>query len=174
MVRSQGSNGHIWQLEGLTSGRRGWSCHGWRRGLEGVGGLEMNDLASWVGASLVAGVFWGIGHVVGNATAVEPVSLSLISLEYRDGKFTQRHKVTGTDILDANWTAQITRGDKPLCGGGGKAPYGGVSGMAMTPDEWTGDVCPEVLPGDRAVVVWSWVGSDDVRRRISGELIISE
>jgi len=134
----------------------------------------MITFSELTGIAIMGVLGLGVGNVVGNKTKVEPVGMTLVHLEYSNGMVTQRHEVTGAEVIRGDWTAQAIRGQTPLCGGGGTAPYDGSTYKTMSVDEWTGDECPPLQPGDKLEAAWEWVGSDNVRRRISGELIIEQ
>lgn len=101
----------------------------------------------------------------------EPYGLQLVSLDYKDGEFHQIVAPINTDIVQADWSAQILRGDIPLCGDGGRAPYDGEP-KRMDPDSWTGDTCPPLKHGDRAIATWTYKNVNGNIVTISGKVKI--
>lgn len=114
------------------------------------------------------GLLAGIGAA--DVFAGKERSISLIDLKYEDGYFTQHHKVEGGTIK-GNWSAEIMRGNRQLCSGGGEAPY--ETGIKkFNPNDWTGGECPELEPGDKARAVWEYKLRNGVIASISGEILI--
>lgn len=111
-------------------------------------------------------------NFVEDLATTQPVEMRLAELRYEDGNFIQRHEVSGIPVIMAAWTAQILRGDIPLCEGGGTAPYEGGQAKRMTPDYWTGDQCPAIKAGDTAIAAWTYTGSDGIIRTISGKITL--
>lgn len=99
----------------------------------------------------------------------QPVALVLGTLKWEDGKVVQQLHVQGTDVLKAEWAAKFERDGVALCGGGGEWPYTGGLGR-LAPSDWTGDDCPEILPGDKGIAVWTWTDTDGTVKSIRGEL----
>jgi hypothetical protein len=135
-------------------------------------GLDQMTGYGVVGAGLVAIGLWATGSGIGSLTSIPPVEMRLLELKYEDGHFIQKHEILGGAIIQADWTAQILRGDTPLCEGGGTAPYDGDQSKRMTPDYWTYDECPDLMPGDTAIAAWTYTGSDGVVRTISGKITL--
>lgn len=116
----------------------------------------------------VLGLLAGVG--VADLFVGKERSLALITLSYEDGLFTQQHKVEGGPIK-GYWTAEIMRGNRQLCAGGGEAPYeGGVK--KFNPNDWTGDDCPELQPGDIARAVWEYRLESGAIASINGQFVI--
>ena len=127
------------------------------------------NLPEFLGALIVGAGVWFATTVTAAFLTPDPVSMHLEYLRFQDGRFVQSHIISGVDVLSASWTAQITRGSRPLCQGGGVAPYeGGAKELSMTPSEWTGDQCPPLMLGDIGAASWEWLGADNTRYRIAG------
>ena len=94
-----------------------------------------------------------------------PRQLLVFELSYADGIVTQRVGPAYGDAIPADWAARITRPgakhDQLLCAGKGDAP-GLYSGQVSrwTVDEWAGDDCPDLQPGDKLKAVWEYRNSD--------------
>ena len=116
----------------------------------------------------------GAGSIVGDMIEREPVGMRLISIEYDNGTVTQSHDIFGVDMLQATWAANVTRGQKHICSGGGFGVYSVGSVVSMSLDEWVGDKCPAIELGDKLKASWEWSGNDGVRFRVSGSLTISD
>ena len=134
------------------------------------------SLQSTFGAGIVGVVAYAGIHVVGNTFGPEPVSMSVKHLRYSDGEFDQWIAVEGGPV-QADWAAKITRAsedgvDRFLCVGGGRSIYTGAPSPRMDPSFWTGDDCPEILPGDRAHASWEYRDADGTIHRISAEIVI--
>ena len=124
---------------------------------------------AWVG--FMAGV--GTVEVVQSTAFPEDRAMFLERLEYNNGMFTQEHRLEGGGIIRMAWAAEIVRGNVQLCGGGGYAPYEGGT-KVFTPDDWTGDDCPELQTGDIARASWEYTTSRGFTASISGEIEIQE
>jgi hypothetical protein len=134
----------------------------------------MMNLPEFLGTAIVAAGVWLATTVTADCVRPDPVAMRLEHLRYENGQFVQSHVITGVDVISASCTAQITRGSRPLCQGGGVAPYeSGSLPKIMSPSEWTGDTCPAILPGDSAAASWEWLGSDNTRYRISGVVVVA-
>ena len=101
----------------------------------------------------------------------KPYGLQLVSLEYENGEFKQLVAPINAPVVEAKWAAQIVRNGRPLCGGGGVAPYNGEP-KVMTPSAWTGDDCPPLISGDKATGSWTYENVDNRNIVLSGEVII--
>lgn len=129
------------------------------------------------GAVSVIGLFGGILGV-GSYTVIEPViekkprSIELVSLEYKNGLFTQEHRVKGADKVPAQWTAQIKRGTKPLCQGSGSGIYETKKPSTMDPNDWTDDDCPALKKGDVATATWEYKTGEGFTTLIGGRIVI--
>ena len=130
---------------------------------------------------ITIGLFSAIGYLVtvaiGAIATVEPVRMELEFLRFEDGHFYQHISVKGARVINGKWSARIwrPRADgtaEPLCAGGGKFPYAGKISSPMTPDYWTGAVCPDILPGDAALAGWEYTDENGLQRRLSGTLRI--
>ncbi len=140
-----------------------------------MGGLEMSfGFHELIAASVVAGTIWGAGNVIGHATSVEPMGMRLVYLGFENGKFVQEHAIYGAPGLGAHWVSQISRNGEPLCEGGGEAPYASGDRKIMSPNYWTDDNCPEILPGDVGFATWEWVDEHGVHHVISGRIEIPD
>jgi len=129
------------------------------------------SLYSAAGATLIAGALWLLGAGIGSITTQEPAGMRVVHLKYEDGVFIQRHQVYGTDAIVGKWSAEIMRGNRQLCSGGGVAPY--KSGeKAFPPDQWTGGTCGEIEKGDIARAVWEFTDHAGSMQRISAEIQI--
>ena len=113
----------------------------------------------------------GIGLMEAIDTIPEPRALILERLEFKSGKFVQRHVVTGEKPIRARWAAEIMRGDTHLCSGGGTSVYtSGINGF--TPNEWTGATCPPIKVGDIGRAVWEYTSPRGYVVSITGEVVI--
>lgn len=101
----------------------------------------------------------------------KPYGLQFVSLEYRDGRFTQDIRVLNADAVRAEWAAKIMRGTDILCAGGGTSTYQGKL-VTMAPDVWVGDNCPPLEAGDMAFASWTYENVNGKNVTISGELEI--
>ena len=121
-----------------------------------------------------AGLFAGVGGAEifqGIIDEPKPYGLQLVSLEYENGEFKQLVAPINAPVVEAKWAAQIVRNGRPLCGGGGVAPYNGEP-KVMTPSAWTGDDCPPLISGDKATGSWTYENVDSRNIVLSGEVII--
>ncbi len=115
-------------------------------------------------------------NTVEDWVAEKSVSMTIKHLRYVDGEFDQWLDVEGGPV-QADWAAKITRtgddgNERFLCVGGGRSIYTGSPSPRMDPDFWTGDNCPEIMPGDHAHASWEYRGADGTIHRISAEIII--
>ncbi len=113
----------------------------------------------------------GAQDLLDGGQEAQPLALVLGKLVYENGEITQQIHVQGADVIKAAWAAKIERGGVAICGGGGEWPYTGGIGV-LTPSDWTGDDCPELLSGDIGIAVWSWIDSDGTKKSIVGELMV--
>jgi len=125
-----------------------------------------------VGCMTLAGL--GAGSLVGDYIEKDTVGMRLISIEYEDGMVTQSHRVFGSDIIQATWAANVTRGRRYVCSGGGFGIYEQDSVLTMSLDEWVGDDCPELEKGDKLKASWEWSGDDGIRYQVSGMVVVSD
>ena len=126
-------------------------------------------------ASSLIGMVVGVGSFeVFDAVALpQERRLILEHLSYENGLITQRHRVEGSAIIQATWAAEIVRGKQQLCSGGDRAPYEGGQ-KSFTPSAWTGDDCPDLLPGDIARASWEYKTTEGYLVSISGQIIIGK
>lgn len=134
----------------------------------------MSSVLSAVPGGLLAFGIWAAGGWVASLIEGEPRGLRLLELSFEDGQFHQKHAVYGSEAISGEWTAQISRDGVPLCQGGGAAPYVDGQEKRMTPDLWTDDLCPALIPGDLAVATWEFKGGDGLTHSIKGTIIIPE
>ena len=130
--------------------------------------------ASVVCCSLLGGLLAGVGgtDIVQNIISEpKPYGLQLVELDYKDGDFEQLVVPINTDVVRAKWAAQIIRNGRPICGGGGTAPYTGEK-KYMDANTWTDDECPTLIAGDRAIASWTYENVDGKNITISGEVVI--
>jgi hypothetical protein len=99
-----------------------------------------------------------------------PRTMTVLELSYSDGHFRQHIGVTNGPIRAA-WAARIARGERTLCTGGGESTYTGLP-LVFTPNEWTGDTCPEIQPGDVATGTWEWRTREGNIDSISSSLVL--
>lgn len=123
--------------------------------------------------AIVATIYFGTLGIEA-ALPTGPTQASLESLEYENGVFRQEFRITGDRFLDMNWTAEINRGARSLCSGGGRAPYRDATPKEFDADEWTFDDCPPLRPGDEAFAVWSYIDGEGLKRRFDARLILTE
>ena len=126
----------------------------------------------WIVAIALAayGALWGLDEIVPKG----PTQVSLKRLSYEDGVFTQEHMISGSGIIQMDWTAEINRGTAQLCSGGGRAPYENETPKSFSPNQWTGDKCPPLANGDEAFAVWEYFDDTGTRVRISGLIKIED
>lgn len=115
------------------------------------------------------------GSLIGDIIKTDISGMRLISLEYNrsDGTVTQVHEIYGVDVMQAAWAANVTRGNKHICSGGGIAPYKQDNQITMSLNEWVGDECPALKNGDKIIASWVWWTSDGLKNAISGSLVIA-
>lgn len=85
--------------------------------------------------------------------------MSLVALEYKDGKVGQNLLVVADKPIPAVWSAAILRDGHPICSGRGTFPYEPRDGNVwkwMTPSAWTGGKCPPLQKKDILRAVWEW------------------
>lgn len=128
-----------------------------------------------LGVSIAVGVPMGAGLYDFGESIVSPeTSLVLEYVYYKDGMFHQKLTPKGVETIRGEWTAQISRGDRILCNGGSVAPYQGKS-KVMTPDQWTGSRCPDMLlPTDTAFASWDYTDEQGIKITISKEFQLGE
>ena len=86
-----------------------------------------------------------------------PHQLRVDSLAFENGMFVQAISPVGALQLQGQWSASIFSADGTfLCGGGGNGSYDGTE-KRFSPNDWTGDECPELTLGEtyRATATWS-------------------
>lgn len=136
-----------------------------------------NTIATAFGSAILGavGLFTGVGsiEVYQSLTSQPDRRLEISGLDYRDGMFVQSSQVHGVDGLPARWTAKIVRGNNLLCSGGDDSAYSNGT-LHMTPDQWTGDDCPSLQAGDRAIASWEWRDESGFVYTITREIIIEE
>lgn len=96
--------------------------------------------------------------------------IEVVSLEFRDGKVWQQVRAVNAEQIRGTWSAGINSEDRFVCSGGGVAPYfDRRAPVGFTPDEWTGDDCSDLSPGETytARATWEWLGSDGKARSTS-------
>jgi hypothetical protein len=107
------------------------------------------------------------------AFTTKPIGAVVVDLHF-DGMFVHQHiEPQGVPVLSMGWAAKISRGDKPLCSGGGRAPYDGKPDK-YTPTEWAGSECPPLLAGDRGVAVWTFIDANGNPASISRSFTVPE
>lgn len=147
--------------------------------------MALENLTIAVGAAavgLVTSIFVGYGSttLVRDATQPPPPRYIIpIALEWdaKTGRIGQLLLVQGPGPVNGTWGASFWRGDKKLCGGGGRSEYPLRDGNPadikwMTTDKWTGDQCPPILPGDIATATWEYQGKNGEIRSASIEYMI--
>ena len=169
-------------LHSVKSWRASANLDGSSRGLGKFTGLGVKMQNSMVYAAIVtamgvAGLGMGVGVEKTTSAITSPppsVSMSLKKLVYEHGEFGQSFEVSG-GAIKAEWAAEVIRGNRQLCLGGGQAPYEGKSEIKyFTPDQWTGSECPELQTGDIGRAVWTYRTIDGLFVTISGEIVIEE
>lgn len=95
----------------------------------------------------------------------KPVGLHLVSLEWNANEYrvVQNIQPINTPALKAEWAAKFIRNGEVICAGGGKSNYDGTI-HRFTPNDWTGDDCPPLLPGDIGSASWTY-------RDVSGQFV---
>ena len=101
----------------------------------------------------------------------EPYGLQAAELKYEDGKFIQRIVPINAPRVPAQWTAEINRNGSQICGGSGFANYEGVE-QIYSPNDWTGDNCPELKTGDFAIATWKYQDVNDNNIIVTREVVI--
>jgi len=107
----------------------------------------------------------------------KPISMNLKHLTFEDGRFEQEFYITGTKVLEANWAAEINRGDRQLCFASGTAPYQNEKPKSFPPDGWAGQFegdCGPLQSGDTAIAVWAYKTEQGLLVRVSGEITIDK
>jgi hypothetical protein len=110
------------------------------------------------------------GYGIVQSVAFPARSLSVDVLDYKDGLIIQKIIPRG-GFIRGEWAAEIMRGERQLCSGGGIAPYDGGA-KVFTPSEWTGGNCPPLQPGDIARASWEYTGDAGVKHTISKTIYI--
>jgi len=105
-----------------------------------------------------------------------PAALTLELLRYNgDGTVTQR--LSGN--LSADWVARITRIEngvnRLLCAGQGdaKAIYTGED-STWSVNDWVGDECPPLQPGDIGAAAWSYINEFGFKVETTGSFVVGE
>lgn len=111
-----------------------------------------------------------------------PPSTDMVVHELRwdDGTVVQRLGGSDGNPVVGDWTATFWRHgetDRILCRGS-NAPNepGTYKGelQRYSPDDWTGDDCPTLIPGDRGVAAWTYVNHYGLRVTVAAEFYIPE
>jgi len=103
-----------------------------------------------------------------------PAALTLELLRY-NGNGTVTQRLSGN--LSADWVARITRIEgginRLLCAGSGdkKAIYTGEN-STWSVDDWVGDKCPELQPGDIGAAAWSYINEFGFKVETTGSFIV--
>lgn len=116
----------------------------------------MTNVGVTLGAFLL-GLPLGVGVFETGQSIVSPersLTVEYLKYEPESGLVKQRIVPSG-GIIVARWTAEILRGERTLCSGGGKAPYEG-NPAKFTPSEWTGGTCPDLQSGDILRGAWEY------------------
>ena len=142
--------------------------------------MAAHSMVAVVGVVLVLAADRGIEIV---APKVEPRVLTLAQFYYtpasegRPATFTQQVISESGKAVKAIWSAEVSRVSDgithQLCTGSGEAPYLGTTDT-YTVDEWTGDNCPDLLPGDRAEATWEYTNHYGVITSLSKMYVIPD
>ena len=127
---------------------------------------------TWVVAGAAAIYISGVG--IESISPKQPTQASLKSLTFENGMFGQEFFITGDGFLTMKWSAEINRGNMQLCSGGGVAPYRDATPKQFSPDNWTFDDCPPLIPGDEAFAVWSYTDDTGLNVKFQGTLVLTE
>jgi hypothetical protein len=106
------------------------------------------------------------------AEAINPAAKGLAVKEvwFKDGKFYQRIASASGQPMSGEWDAEIYRvssdgASMQLCAGSGIGVYSGEL-KSYTPDGWTLDYCPPILPGDIAEASWSFRNEEGIYQSV--------
>lgn len=126
-------------------------------------------------ASLTISFFTTTGAIdtAERVATLQERQLRIVSLSYSDGLFSQSSHVSGAPAMPARWTAEIKRGSRHLCSGGGDSVYQ-TDTTTFTPSEWAGDECPDIMPGDTASASWEWKDTNGFVHVISKQITIKD
>lgn len=124
-----------------------------------------------IGAAVVS-----VGLTAAGFLKTDPREMSVVKLEYDPARnaVTQHIGVRGGPII-AEWRASAYRDAgqvrQILCSGGGQGQYRGVE-VEFPLNNWTGDECPAVQPGDVLAATWQYQLSDGTVVTISAEEVV--
>lgn len=127
------------------------------------------------------GLMVGATHFVEGIWPTDPIrELVVHDLRYEDGNVRQTLSNADGAAIIADWTATIWRSgkvDEILCRGSNvpskPGTYDGVE-RTYTPDDWTGDTCPTLQPGDYGIGAWTYRNSADIQVTITGTFSVPE
>lgn len=132
------------------------------------------------GTSIAAAGFVGLLVASGANYTAESFNpgaegLYVKSFAYEDGKFTQVIGSISGSKKSGKWTAEVSRTidgtTTQLCAGSGVGVYDG-SPQTYGPDDWTGDICPPLLPSDEAEATWEYTNESGLTQTISVDLAL--
>ncbi len=136
--------------------------------------MKLDFIAPLLFFALVAMFGNFTGSNVAQLIKPEPVGLEVVKVDVIDGEFHQTVVPFGVDNLNAQWTAQIVRDGRWVCGGGDLAVYKKANApLVMTPDVWAGSDCPDLAVGDVAFANWEWFDRDGTRKSVSARIEIT-
>lgn len=117
---------------------------------------DWDRTVGWAAMAILALLFFRPGLYV---EVVDDPDLVITTLRFEDGHFLQ---IVEPDQFGAairgDWAAKIETAEGGfVCGGGGRSSYQRrTQPLVMTPDEWTGGDCSELVEGEQYTAKASW------------------